>query len=141
MRDYYDDSLFYCLDDGSSLLDGPATFDTAKTEVMRHAMRIGEEATVVYQPPSSSDLRRLNSVAVLPFANLSGASDNEYFSDGLSEELLNVLSKISGLRVAARTSAGRISPWRCQSMHPWTAHARMPACESASLRGTDLSCF
>jgi TolB-like protein len=105
MRDYYDDSLFYCLDDGASLLDGPATFDTAKTEVMRHAMRIGEEPTVAYNPPTSSALRRLSSVAVLPFANLSGAPDNEYFSDGLSEELLNVLSRISGIRVAARTSA------------------------------------
>lgn len=105
MRDYFDDSLFYCLDDGASLLDGPATFDTAKTEVMRHAMRIGEEPTVAYQPPTSSAVRRLSSVAVLPFANLSGGADNEYFSDGLSEELLNVLSKINGIRVAARTSA------------------------------------
>ena len=45
------------------------------------------------------------SVAVLPFANLSDDKDNEYFSDGISEELLTVLEKIPGLRVAARTSA------------------------------------
>lgn len=45
------------------------------------------------------------SVAVLPFVNMSGDKDNEYFSDGLAEELLNVLAKIDQLKVAARTSS------------------------------------
>ena len=45
------------------------------------------------------------SIAVLAFANLSRDPENEYFSDGISEELLNVLAKIPGLKVAARTSA------------------------------------
>jgi TolB-like protein len=45
------------------------------------------------------------SVAVLSFENLSDDKENEYFSDGISEELLDVLSKIPGLHVAARTSA------------------------------------
>ncbi len=45
------------------------------------------------------------SVAVLPFVNMSGDKENEYFSDGLSEELLNVLAKINSLQVAARTSS------------------------------------
>ena len=47
------------------------------------------------------------SVAVLPFVNMSGNPENEYFSDGLTEELLNVLAKMDGLRVAARTSSFR----------------------------------
>lgn len=46
-----------------------------------------------------------NSIAVLPFVNMSPDSDNEYFSDGLSEELLNLLAKTPELLVAARTSA------------------------------------
>ena len=45
------------------------------------------------------------SIAVLPFANLSADPDNEYFSDGLSEEILNSLAQLRGLKVAARTSS------------------------------------
>ena len=45
------------------------------------------------------------SIAVLPFVNMSSDKEQEYFSDGLSEELLNNLAKIPGLRVAARTSS------------------------------------
>ncbi|HEX5122628.1 MAG TPA: hypothetical protein VFV97_05210, partial [Rhodanobacteraceae bacterium] len=46
-----------------------------------------------------------NSIAVLPFVNMSDDRDNQYFSDGVSEEILNVLARISGLQVAARTSS------------------------------------
>ncbi len=45
------------------------------------------------------------SVAVLPFVDMSENQDQEYFSDGLSEELLNVLAKVDGLKVAGRTSS------------------------------------
>ena len=45
------------------------------------------------------------SIAVLPFLNLSEDKSNEYFSDGLTEELLNVLANVPGLRVIARTSS------------------------------------
>ena len=45
------------------------------------------------------------SIAVLPFADMSPDQDQEYFSDGLTEELLNLLAKVSGLHVASRTSA------------------------------------
>ena len=45
------------------------------------------------------------SIAVLPFVNMSTDAENEYFCDGLAEELLNALSKVESLHVAARTSA------------------------------------
>jgi len=46
-----------------------------------------------------------NSIAVLPFVNMSAEENQDYFSDGLSEELLNVLTKVDGLYVASRTSS------------------------------------
>ena len=46
-------------------------------------------------------------IAVLPFANMSTDKEDEYFSDGLSEEIINALTKLPGLRVIARTSAFR----------------------------------
>ena len=45
------------------------------------------------------------SIAVLPFANMSADRDNEYFSDGLAEEIINLLAHIPGLKVIARSSA------------------------------------
>src|SRR6058998_435650 len=45
-----------------------------------------------------------NSIAVLPFPNISGKADEDYFSDGMTEELLNVLAKVPQLKVVARTS-------------------------------------
>jgi TolB-like protein/Tfp pilus assembly protein PilF len=89
-RDYYDNALLYCLDDGAQLLDGPSTASSASPD----------QPTLLLHRPDPS-----NAIAVLPFTNLSRSADSEYFSDGVAEELLNVLSKISGLRVAARTSA------------------------------------
>ena len=44
------------------------------------------------------------SIAVLPFDNLSSDPENEYFSDGMTEEIINALSKVNGLKVTARTS-------------------------------------
>jgi serine/threonine-protein kinase len=54
---------------------------------------------------ATAALAKLPSIAVLPFINLSGDAENDYFCDGLSEELLNGMAKIEGLKVAARTSA------------------------------------
>jgi TolB-like protein/Tfp pilus assembly protein PilF len=54
--------------------------------------------SVAFAPPP-------HSIAVLPFLNMSGDKEQEYFSDGLTEELLNALTEINELQVAARTSA------------------------------------
>lgn len=68
-----------------------------------------------YSPPSSTDnvplseaskpATEIQSIAVLPFVNMSSDPEQEYFSDGLAEELLNRLAKIKRLHVAARTSS------------------------------------
>ena len=60
--------------------------------------------------PSRSDLQGKtkqpsNRLAVLPFVNMSADPENEYFSDGITEELLNALTKVDGLQVTSRTSA------------------------------------
>jgi serine/threonine protein kinase/tetratricopeptide (TPR) repeat protein len=57
------------------------------------------------RPPAAS--RELPSIAVLPFANRSSDPDDEYFAEGLADELLSVLARIRGLRVAARTSSAQ----------------------------------
>ena len=58
------------------------------------------ETTPVEDAPTATA-----SIAVLPFVNMSADKDQEYFSDGISEELLNLLARVPGLKVAGRTSS------------------------------------
>ena len=114
-RDYYDDTLRYCLDDGNALLEGPASVNEPMTAILSHlpASAAGLSRPVDYVVEASTAIFRIaepqqntsNSIAVLPFVNMSADEENEYFCDGLAEELLNALSKIEELKVAARTSA------------------------------------
>jgi TolB-like protein len=53
----------------------------------------------------AKSIHKKKSLAVLPFVNMSSDPENEYFSDGITEELLNVLAKVEGLQVTARTSS------------------------------------
>jgi len=70
-----------------------------------------EAKTQILQAPTTDEatphsaISNLKSIAVLPFSNMSADDENEYFCDGLAEELLNALAKIEDLKVAARTSA------------------------------------
>lgn len=73
-----------------------------------HALLRGEaDAPPVRQPigPGRAGTPAQGRVAVLPFVNMSSDAEQEFFSDGLSEELLNLLAKVPGLRVTSRSSA------------------------------------
>jgi TolB-like protein/tetratricopeptide (TPR) repeat protein len=67
---------------------------------------VAEKFGILNHPPTSTNfVPPVHSVAVLPFVNMSGDKEQEYFSEGLTEEVLNSLAEIDGLQVAARTSA------------------------------------
>lgn len=106
-RQYLDDTLNFCLDDGEWLRDDDG-FADSETIVMPPAYISSEPATRILgntgQAIGASKAQE-RSIAVLPFAHLSNDPDDEYFCDGLAEELLNTLARIDGLKVAARTSA------------------------------------
>ena len=72
---------------------------------MERSSKNQQSAAAHAVPAASTKAPDQKSVAVLPFVNLSDDKGSEYFSDGVSEELLTVLQKIPGLHVAARTSA------------------------------------
>jgi len=67
--------------------------------------RVASAPTVAASAASTAFAPPPHSIAVLPFVNMSGDKEQEYFSDGLSEELLNSLARINELQVAARTSS------------------------------------
>src|SRR6476659_4214763 len=111
LRDYYDDSLLYCLDDGSPLLEGPASTNEPPTAILPgRDQLLSEPSTRLFgSDPQAGTVSMSgylpNSIAVLPFVHLSNDPDDEYFCDGLAEELINALSRVEDLKVVARTSA------------------------------------
>ncbi|HEY7911717.1 MAG TPA: tetratricopeptide repeat protein [Blastocatellia bacterium] len=77
--------------------------------VPKHGYRFIAEVTVVAPAPEIArgikDTAPRSAIAVLPFVNLTGDSENDYFCDGLSEELISRLAKLKELRVVAQTSS------------------------------------
>jgi TolB-like protein/Tfp pilus assembly protein PilF len=63
------------------------------------------EVKAALESAISNPVEKTPSIAVLPFANMSRDADDEYFSDGLAEEIINALTQVAGLKVIARTSA------------------------------------
>jgi serine/threonine protein kinase/Flp pilus assembly protein TadD len=86
----------------------PAVRLRDELRTLQRRMESGESQAAVRPASRASAAAATDSgpsVAVLPFQNLSADPENEYFSEGLAEEILNALSQIEGLRVAARTSS------------------------------------
>jgi eukaryotic-like serine/threonine-protein kinase len=73
----------------------------ATADELLHALT----ATTVSRSGPSVAVDDTPSVAVLPFTNLSASAEDEYFSDGMTDEVINALARVPGIRVAARTSA------------------------------------
>ena len=98
----------------------PETLETALTKAMapdpdgrfatisEFARAVGAgtvvSPVVIHTSPRLS-VSAAKSVAVLPFTNMSAEADNEYFADGIAEEIINALTKVQSLRVASRTSS------------------------------------
>jgi DNA-binding winged helix-turn-helix (wHTH) protein len=85
--------------------------------------------------------QRITSVAVLPFEDLSGDQEQTFFADGMTEELIGNLGKVSGLRVISRTSAmtyrNTRRRWeRSRANCTWTRSSREPCC--ARVTGSGL---
>jgi eukaryotic-like serine/threonine-protein kinase len=72
---------------------------------MQTARDVSKELKAALAQSSRSAQSQQPSIAVLPFANMSRDADDEFFSEGLAEEILNALGHIEGLKVAARSSA------------------------------------
>ena len=129
-RDYYDDSLAYCLDDGSVLVDGPAQdpqgeeptarFSPASTVGSVHKRNLAWRSSLLivigsvlvlflfvtgyfllYKRSDDS----IDSIAILPISNDSGDSEFDYLSDGVTESLINNFAGLTGLKVIPRSTA------------------------------------
>jgi TolB-like protein len=82
-------------------------FDKFVLAPKREAALVTETTQTVQEVAKTEAINKArdNSIAVLPFVNMSEDKDNQYFSDGISEELLNVLVRVDDLSVASRTSS------------------------------------
>ena len=100
------DACADALPDGATLVSlGEFTFkDLPQPQVVYQLLHPSLRSTFPALRTAAAE-ETVPSIAVLPFVNMSKDEEHEYFADGLSEELLNVLAKIKGLRVASRTSA------------------------------------
>jgi eukaryotic-like serine/threonine-protein kinase len=91
-------------------LDGPPHLAQIVARCLRKApaerfQTIAEVRTALVGAGHGQPAHQQPSIAVLPFANMSADKENEYFSDGLAEEIINVLVQVPGLKVTARTSS------------------------------------
>ena len=103
------DSLAAVVRDNPKLLDAPGEVARIVTRCLAKSpaerFQSMAELRAALERISARPAERQPSIAVLPFSNLSRDPDDEYFSDGLAEEIMNTLAHLPGLKVTARTSA------------------------------------
>lgn len=101
--------LDYAILGGVALVAALFAYDRLSPEkASRHEIGAAQEDAeedLSAQPASQPEPIPAASIAVLPFADMSAGADQEYFSDGMAEEILNSLARVKGLKVASRTSA------------------------------------
>ena len=81
------------------------SFDITPQGVRRTDRKSARSRARTARASATAVAEKPQSIAVLPFVNMSGEEENEYFSDGMTEEILNALVKVRGLQVASRTSS------------------------------------
>lgn len=87
---------------GNRSLKGVGLIDLYAVTLEESPTAVGISDATGARPDKQQE--KIRAIAVLPFADLSAERDQEYFSDGVAEEILNALSKVGGLHVPARTS-------------------------------------
>lgn len=93
---YSDETIKFCRLDGAPLISD-LSLESSETAILSSTHRNAEIPTRL--------LQNIPSIAVLAFVNMSTDPENDYFCDGLAEELLNALAKVENLKVVARTSS------------------------------------
>src|SRR5687767_6496310 len=94
-RDYYDDSLLYCLDDGSALLDGPGFGTEPATAILRHRTAASDETTPTLKFAPSEK----KTIAILPFKNLTGNDGCQFYEFSLADAVITELGRLRSLIV------------------------------------------
>lgn len=95
--------------DVPEVVDDAVTRALARTPVDRFptAAEFADALSLTHRTPANSakSAPTSNAIAVIPLANMSADPENEYFSDGMTEEIINALAKVPGIQVASRTSS------------------------------------
>lgn len=101
-----DDALTSCIQElRRALEDDPKQPRFIETRHRRGYRFVAEVETAREVPAASSQPADISSIAVLPFADMSAGRDQDFFCEGLAEELINALTHIDGLRVVSRTAS------------------------------------
>ncbi len=101
-----DDALVTCVQELRRALKDdarePSYIETRHRSGYQFVASVATEST---SPAAAPDARAVTAIAVLPFTDMSPGRDQDYFCEGLAEELIDALSQVDGLRVAARSSS------------------------------------